>query len=281
MAATGPGQTEKQERQGNHMAIYTDIAPEIYPPGRGRVPEGVRCTVHQAGACRITRVRIERDGLARPAGSYVTVETPRVAVLDDQDEKLTALLAREVAEMLPPGPVLVVGVGNRRVTADALGPRVAGQVLVTRGLETVAAPLGLRTVASIAPGPGGVTGLALAGIVAALVKEMDAAAVLAVDSLACAGPERLGRSVQLADAGLRPAGDTARSLTRDTVGVPVVALGIPTMMDAGAVCSVPGLVVTPRDLDGLVRRGSHLLARAVNRALQPRLTPAELGRLVS
>ena len=183
--------------------------------------------------------------------------------------------------MLPPGPVLVVGVGNRRVTADALGPRVAGQVLVTRGLETVAAPLGLRTVASIAPGPGGVTGLALAGIVAALVKEMDAAAVLAVDSLACAGPERLGRSVQLADAGLRPAGDTARSLTRDTVGVPVVALGIPTMMDAGAVCSVPGLVVTPRDLDGLVRRGSNLLARAVNRALQPRLTPAELGRLVS
>ena len=107
MKPPGPGQTEKQERQGNHMAIYTDIAPEIYPPGRGRVPEGVRCTVHQAGACRITRVRIERDGLARPAGHYVTVETPRVAVLDDQDEKLTALLAREVAEMLPPGPVLV------------------------------------------------------------------------------------------------------------------------------------------------------------------------------
>ena len=281
MKPSGPGQTEKQERQGKRMAVYTDIAPEIYPPGRGRVPEGVRCTVHQAGACRITRVRIERDGLARPAGHYVTVETPRTAALDDQDEKLTALLAREVAEMLPPGPVLVVGVGNRRVTADSLGPRVAGQVLLTRGLETVAAPVGLRTVACIAPGPGGVTGLALAGIVAALVKEMDAAAVLAVDSLACAGPERLGRSVQLADAGLRPAGDTARSLTRDTVGVPVVALGIPTMMDAGAVCSVPGLVVTPRDLDGLVRRGSHLLARAVNRALQPRLTPAELGRLVS
>ena len=92
MKPSGPGQTERQERQGKRMAVYTDIAPEIYPPGRGRVPEGVRCTVHQAGACRITRVRIERDGLARPAGHYVTVEMPRAAALDDQDEKLTALL---------------------------------------------------------------------------------------------------------------------------------------------------------------------------------------------
>lgn len=263
------------------MAVYTDIAPEIYPPGRGRTPEGVRCTVHQAGACRITRVQIEREGLARPAGRYVTVETPRAAALDEQDEALTALLARELAALLPPGPVLVVGVGNRRVTADALGPRVAGQVLVTRGLETVAAPLGLRTVASIAPGPGGVTGLELAGIAAALAAQMQAAAVLAVDSLACADPQRLGRSVQLCDAGLRPAGDARRSLTRRTVGVPVVALGIPTQLDAAALCGVPGLVVTPRDLDGLIRRGAALLARAVNRALQPRLTPAELGRLVS
>ena len=263
------------------MNVYTDVAPEIYPPGRGRTPEGVRCTVHQAGACRITRVTIQRDGLARPRGKYVTVETPHAAMLDEQDEALTALLARELAAMLPPGPVLVVGVGNRRVTADALGPRVAGQVLVTRGREAAAAPLGLRTVASIAPGPGGVTGLALAGIVEALVREMNAAAVLAVDSLACAGPDRLGRSVQLSDAGLRPAGDAARRLTRKTVGAPVVALGIPTLMDAASLCAEPGLVVTPRDLDGLVRRGSSLLGRAVNRALQPRLSADELGRLVS
>lgn len=264
------------------MAVYTDIAPELYPPGRGRVPEGVRCTVHQAGRCRITRVTIEREGLARPRGRYVTLELPAAAALDDQDPRFCGLLARELAELLPPGPVLVVGVGNRRVTADALGPRTAGLVLVTRGLEAAAGPLGLRPVASIAPGPGGLTGVPLPGLVGAVAREMGAAAVLAVDSLACAGPQRLGRAIQLSDAGLRPADPAGtRSLTRATVGAPVIALGIPTLMEAGELCAEPGLVLTPRDLDGVVRRGSQLLARALNQALQPRLTPDELGRLVS
>lgn len=121
---------------------------------------------------------------------------------------------------------------------------------------------------------GGSHRLSLQQLAAALVGQLRPAAVVCVDSLCSAEGQRLGRTVQFSDAGLYPAqADHTRHLTRDTLGVPVVAAGIPTLMQAqeGA-----DLVVTPRALDSVIAHGAALLAGSVNRALQPRLTVQQL-----
>lgn len=267
------------------MAIYTDIADEIYSKTRGSIPAGVRLSTARSGGITLTRVRITQPGLARPMGRYVTLGLPSVAVLDDKDERYIAAIAAELRRLLPPsGPVLVVGVGNRRVTADALGPRTAGQILVTRGVapHSPAASLGLREVAAIAPGVSGATGIPLTQLLAGLVRSLRPAAVLCVDSLAGSEPARLGRTVQLTDTGLSPTRpESGKCITRETVGAPVLAVGLPTMMEAGELCGEKGLVLTPRDLDGVVRKGSRLLALAINKALQQRLTIPEISYLAS
>lgn len=267
------------------MAVYTDIADEIYGKSRGGVPAGVRLSTARSGAITLTRVHITRPGLARPMGRYVTLDVPSVAVLDDKDERYIGAIAGELRRLLPAqGPVLVVGVGNRRVTADALGPRTAGQVLVTRGIagQPEADGLALRPVASIAPGASGSTGIPLVELLASMVRAVRPAAVLCVDSLAGSDPARLGRTVQLTDTGLSPARPgSGRCITRAQLGVPVLAVGVPTMMEADELCGQKGLVVAPRELDSIVRKGSSLLALAINKALQQRLTIPEICYLAN
>ena len=129
---------------------YTDMADELFGSGQGD-PGGVRLATVRRGGVTVTRVEVSRDGLARPRGRYVTLETPSLSLLDERDTQVIETAAAELAALLPPsGPVLVLGVGNRRVTADALGPRTVQHVLVTMG-HTL--PLkGIRPVAAVAPG---------------------------------------------------------------------------------------------------------------------------------
>lgn len=267
------------------MSVYTDIADEIYGPSRGGVPGGVELHTARSGPIALTRVRISRAGLARPAGRYSTLEIPSLAVVDNKDERYVSAVAGELRAMLPEsGGVLVVGVGNRRVTADALGPRTADGVLVTRGIApgSRAAELGLREVCCVSPGASGETGIPLAQTLSGLVRAVKPAAVLCVDSLCTADAARMGRTVQISDTGLCPARpDSGKCLTRAMLGVPVVAVGIPTMMEADELLGRAGCVVTPRQLDTVVRKGSELLALALNKALQQRLSIAELCYLAN
>ena len=237
--------------------------------GRGAAAASrVRLATARHGGVTVTRVEIAREGLSRPRGRYVTLEMPSVSVLDERDAAVIEVCARELRALLPPeGPVLVLGVGNRRITADALGPRTVQRILVTMGAGAAPPVRGLRPVAAVAPGVAAATGLSLQQLAAALVGQLRPAAVVCVDSLCSAEGQRLGRTVQFSDAGLYPAqADHTRHLTRDTLGVPVVAAGIPTLMQAqeGA-----DLVVTPRALDSVIAHGAALLAGSVNRALQP------------
>ena len=244
----------------------TDMADELFSAAAQPLPAGVRLATARHGGVTVTRVEIAREGLSRPRGRYVTLEMPSVSVLDERDAAVIEVCARELRALLPPeGPVLVLGVGNRRITADALGPRTVGAAPPVRGL---------RPVAAVAPGVAAATGLSLQQLAAALVGQLRPAAVVCVDSLCSAEGQRLGRTVQFSDSGLYPAqADHTRHLTRDTLGVPVVAAGIPTLMQAqeGA-----DLVVTPRALDSVIAHGAALLAGSVNRALQPRLTVQQL-----
>lgn len=267
------------------MPVYTDIADEIYGPARGAVPGGVKLYTARSGPITLTRVQISRPGLERPAGRYSTLELPSLAVVDDKDERYVSAVAAEVRAMLPSaGGVLVVGVGNRRVTADALGPRAAGGVLITRGLapDSQAASLGLREVCSVSPGASGATGIPLVQVLAGLVRAVKPAAVVCIDSLCTADAARLGRTVQVSDTGLCPARpQSGKCVTRAMLGVPVLAVGIPTMMEADEAVGRPGCVITPRELDSVVRKGANLLALAINKALQARLSIAELCYLAN
>lgn len=253
----------------------TDMADELFSGAAQPLPAGVRLATARHGGVTVTRVEVAREGLSRPRGRYVTLEMPSVSVLDERDAAVIEVCARELRALLPPkGPVLVLGVGNRRITADALGPRTVQHILVTMGAGAAPPVRGLRPVAAVAPGVAAATGLSLQQLAAALVGQLRPAAVVCVDSLCSAEGQRLGRTVQFSDSGLYPAqADHTRHLTRDTLGVPVVAAGIPTLMQAqeGA-----DLVVTPRALDSVIAHGAALLAGSVNRALQPRLTVQQL-----
>ena len=256
----------------------TDMADELFGQMQSGVPAGVRLATAKQGGVTVTRVEIAREGLVRPRGRYVTLEMPSVSVLDERDEAVIETCAAELRALLPPeGPVLVLGVGNRRVTADALGPRTVQKVLVTMGQSRIPVQ-GIRPVAALAPGVSAATGLSLQTLAAAVADAVRPAALVCVDSLCSGEAARLGRTVQFSDTGLYPADARhARHLDAASVGVPVVAAGIPTLMDAeeGA-----DLVVTPRALDSVIAHGSALLAGAINRALQPRLSVAQLCWLV-
>ena len=242
---------------------FTDMADEMFGAAQGALPAGVRLATAKRGGVTITRVEIAREGLAKPRGRYVTLEMPSVSVLDERDAAVIETCAAELRALLPPeGPVLVLGIGNRRVTADALGPRTAQKILVTMGPQHTA------------PGVSASTGLTLRQLAGAMVEAVRPAALICVDSLCSAEGARLGRSVQFSDTGLYPAqADHAKHLDAAALGVPVIAAGIPTLMDSDEGAD---LVVTPRALDSVIAHGSALLAGAINRALQPRLSVAQL-----
>ena len=135
----------------------TDMADELYAaPACSALPGGVRAATARHGGVTVTRVEIAREGLERPRGRYVTLEVPRVSVLDERDSGVIEQAAAELRALLPPeGPVLVLGVGNRRVTADALGPRTVQKIFVTMGAGSRLPLPGIRPVAAVAPGVSG------------------------------------------------------------------------------------------------------------------------------
>ena len=191
----------------------TDLADELFgQPGKTALPAGVRVATARQGGVTITRVEISREGLARPRGRYVTLEVPSVSLLDERDSAVIEAAAAELRPLLPPeGPVLVLGVGNRRVTADALGPRTVQKVFVTMGPRTVPVQ-GIRPVAAVAPGVSAATGLSLQQLAGALVRELRPAALLC--RAGAAGPDAPvfrhrappGPARPLPASGCRPAG---------------------------------------------------------------------------
>ena len=129
----------------------TDMADELFGAADA-LPGGVRLATAKRGGVTVTRVEIAREGLARPRGRYVTLEMPSVSVLDERDTDVIETGAAELRALLPPeGPVLVLGIGNRRVTADALGPRTAQKILVTMGPQHTLPVRGIRPVAAPFP----------------------------------------------------------------------------------------------------------------------------------
>ena len=274
------------------MQIRTDLAVEA---AEGAVTHRER--VGDTELCRLTLTADMAAQIGKPAGRYVTATLPPLTD-DEQDlEQKAELLGKELRALLPEdGCVLVVGLGNEAITPDALGPRTASMVLATRHIQgELARSVGLsdlRPTVVVQTNVLGNTGMESSEIVRGVCRELHPRAVIAVDALAARSVDRLGCTVQLSDTGIAPGsgvGNDRKVLSRETLGIPVVGLGVPTVVDAHTLArdltgreqvdvSARGaaMMVTPREIDLMVARAARLLAMTIHAALQPDYSPLEL-----
>ncbi len=267
--------------------------------GTAALPPGVAGETREEAGCTVETIRVlSREGaeaLGKPEGTYLTL-FPEAFLRREEGafEKAAVLLGKLLRSLLALGPeasVLVAGLGNMAVTPDSLGPRTMRHVLATRHLvaslpETFGA---FRSVAVLETGVLGNTGMESAELVKAVAEKLKPDAVIAVDALASRRLGRICRALQLTDTGVVPGsgvGNARSELSRATLGVPVVGLGVPTVVDAATLASDlaelaglgefgaadfgeygAGMMVTPREIDGQTEMLARLLGYGIDLAL--------------
>lgn len=273
------------------MDLRTDLAVESF--SEDVLPEGVS-REKRGKAFEITEIVIHDEScletLGKGKGRYITLEGRSLSRFADDYEDMVCEFASELERLIPEGEVLVIGLGNNDITPDALGPQAVSKVLATRHLsselgEDIGFLSSLRKVSSFAGGVLGQTGIETAEIVRAIADKLHPAAIIAVDALACSDVERLGTTIQLSDTGISPGSGVSNArteLSQRQLGVPVIAIGVPTVVDMhtivrsltgiGTQADMPNMMVTPRDIDRLTERASQLIAFGINLALHPALT---------
>lgn len=267
------------------MGIRTDLAVEakaLWEREAGETTKlsGVVARNRKRGDTEITHVEIlNKEGqkaLGKPVGNYITMELPKY----DRDPSVPArILAQELSELLDlkeKDSVLIVGLGNAAVTPDALGPSAVGGLFLTRHLiaglpEQFGA---CRCVSAVTPGVLATTGVESLELVKGVVRHVRPDRILVIDALAAAELQRLCTTVQLSDTGIHPGsgvGNCRAAFNKDSLGVPVCSLGVPTVVDGGG---LPGagersMIVTPGDIDERIRYLSRVLSAGINLALHP------------
>jgi len=287
---------------------------------------------------KITRVRVispaGEKAIGKPMGNYITLEVPG---LKDNDQELyertCKALATELASILKlekKTMTLVVGLGNWNVTPDALGPKVVSSMMVTRHLlEYLPDQVdeGVRPVCAVAPGVLGITGIETGEIIKGIVEKIRPDYIIAIDALASRKVERVNTTIQIADTGISPGsgvGNKRMELSRATLGVPVIAIGVPTVVDAATMANdtidmvldkmieqAPqgsefykmmksidrdekygmireilepyggNLIVTPKEIDDVIRRVSKVIANGLNIALHEGITLNDVNRYIN
>lgn len=233
--------------------IRTDLALETrerFVSDHVEIPGvSVEETYDEEREIRTTRVVVETENgakmMGKPVGTYLTIEAPNMAVPDeDYHREISKKLAEDIKELVPERKeevsVLVVGLGNREVTPDALGPYVADHLHVTRHIvkEYGKYAMGkdqVYLVSAVVPGVTGQTGMETLEIVKGIVEETEPDFVVAIDALAARNSKRLNRTIQITDTGICPGsgvGNHRLALNRETLGVKVIGIGVPTVVDA-------------------------------------------------
>ena len=275
--------------------------------------EGVRARDSLREGYQVTTVDIlDEQGassLGKPVGSYVTVQLDAMARREeDAFGRAARAIAAELNGLLKlpeEATCLVVGLGNRAITPDAIGPGVADHTMVTRHLvEQAPEHFGsFRPVAALAAGVLGTTGVESGELVKAVAEKIRPGCIIAVDALASRSMDRVCTTVQLANTGIVPGsgvGNHRAALNRETLGVPVIAVGVPTVVDAGTLAADilaeavqegldpealagagEGLMVTPRDIDQRVADLVKVIGYGINLALQPGLTIEDVDLFLS
>ena len=260
----------------------------------------------------VSRIKIDTDeaasALQKSKGLYITIEAPDLVLREPELIKaVTEALSAELTGLIDKGgasgTVLVVGLGNRAVTPDALGPKTAEPILVTRHIKQYmpdAIPNGVRSVCAVSPGVLGVTGIETMEVIQGIVERSKPSLIIAIDSLSSRRTERIASTIQLCDAGIQPGagvGNIRSGLDEASLGIPVIAVGVPLVVYAstisrdtiGLIASELGLlgneekikelaakaisektgelIVTPKEIDSLIECTSTILADGINMCL--------------
>ncbi len=291
------------------MELRTDLAVEAREIA-GENINGIEYKTYSENGIEISRLRVKtqraQQALGKEAGTYITIELPSLTDnFTETDERLVTI-GREIRRLLPVnGLVLVVGLGNPEITPDSLGPKTSSRVLATRHITgEIAEATGLdrlRPVAVMQTGVTGQTGIETGEYILSVVKRIRPNAVVTIDALASRRLERLGCTLQISDTGISPGagvGNHRTKITKETIGVPVIAVGVPTVVDAQTLASdlLKGdcgskakklvtphgrqMVVIPREIDLLTERAARLIAFALNSALQNEFDISDLVSLM-
>ena len=294
------------------MAFRTDLAVEAIENHKSAAAlPHVRQSDRMLEGIAIHEVRILSEDAAReigkPQGRYLTLELDAlIRREEDAFPRACKALSTLLRELLPhpnDGPVLIAGLGNRMITPDAIGPQTADHVIATRHLVAQSPDIfaDWRPVSALAPGVLGQTGVETGEVICGVLDRVRPAAVIAVDALAAGRLSRLLRTVQLADTGITPGagvGNARAALNEETLGVPVIAVGVPAVVDGATLAheissqlgqpncealddlSQP-VMITTRDIDREVADISRMIGYAVNMALHPHLSVADIDLYLS
>lgn len=300
--------------------IRTDLALEAHETAvsSGQEANGVKFSESDIDGYKLTTVKIlDEQGeklTEKKRGTYSTLEIgkPWTDTPDEFKSKVYSLskLIKHMGGEASVGSVLVIGLGNRTITADAIGPYAVEKLLVTRHLKqekaTVFDGLGLTDLAALAPGVLGQTGIESADIIKSVIDSIKPSVLIVIDSLAGRRLSRLATTVQLTDAGIAPGsgvGNHRHEISKENMGIPVVSIGVPTVVDAATLAydavrdssgaedisyedikrSLIGenlnFFVTPKETDMIMSSLATLIAYAINTAFNPSLSYEEIMSL--
>lgn len=276
--------------------IRTDLAVEAAVGYEAAKLDGVSMKTERLFGCTVISVKVNDSeaakALCKPVGIYSTLELDAYISRTENSfaacaNALSTLLRR--FEAISNGKsFLVACLGNKAITPDAIGPETANRLIVTRHLKG-SLPRDFAAFSSVAvlrTGVLGTTGIESADALKAVCDRIRPDCVIAVDALASAEFPRLCRNIQICDSGISPGsgvGNDRKALNRDTLGVPVIAVGVPTVIDAACLSddeTLSGSFVTPRNIDELVSSTAKLIAYGINLALHPGLTVEDVDLLV-
>ena len=312
----------------NMQNFRTDLAMEVCE-GISNI-DGVEIRTQATEETTLTWVEIRTQAgvetMGRPVGNYITLESQLMKEnAPAAHETIVTMLAEKLGALhkLPSdATVLVIGLGNRYVTPDALGPKVCEKLLVTRHLNgevPIELEGTLRGVAAIAPGVMGITGIETAEIARGIVDKINPDLVIAIDALAARKTSRINATIQIADVGVNPGagmGNQRTPINQSTMGVPVIAIGVPTVVDAATLVNdtmgkmlqeiaeanpfynmldtmeegerygliteildpyTENMFVTPKEVDAVIERLAKIIADAINIAMHPGVSKEDMG----
>ena len=286
------------------MGIRTDLALEATQQLTKTTPvEGITKNEYQKANLNITEIIVETDSaaqnLGKPKGKYITIQSElSLENHPDNFNERVDILAEEINKLcVNKENILVIGLGNKSITPDSLGPDVADQTFATRHIKQLAKDVDtsdLSTVSVIKTGVLGDTGIESSETVRAICDMLKPTVIIAIDALACSEISNLGTTIQLCDTGISPGSgveNARKELSEQTLGAKVIAIGVPTVVDMQTISEyvfgtpapnkeMNNMMVTPRSIDKLIMRVSRLIAMGINRAFQPNLSIEDITSLV-